>query len=222
MSALPKAIWVEDESVADAFLGSLARARHVSAPYDHWFLDAVLPEEDVSAVLALPFLPPQDAIFNGKRETNNAVRVYFNPESQARFAVCRRIAEGFLDPRVLRAIEEKTGADLSDSRLRIEYCQDTEGFWLAPHTDISVKTFSMLIYLSDDPRLINAGTDLHEGPPEFKHVASAPYGRNLGFIFVPSKNTWHAVGKRPLNGAIRKSLIVNYVTSAWRETSELS
>lgn len=212
----------EANPVVDAFLDSLASAKHGAAPYGHWLLDRVLPEEDVSAVEALPFLPPQDAIFNGKREANNSVRVYFNPENQARFTVCRRIAAGFLDGRVLRAIEEKTGADLSGSRLRIEYCQDTEGFWLAPHTDISVKTFTMLIYLSDDPRLKNAGTDIHEGPPGFKHVASAPYGRNLGFIFVPGKNTWHAVGKRPLHGAVRKSLIVNYVTRDWREASELS
>ena len=222
MSAFARTARLEDNSVADAFLGSLARSRHVASPYDHWLLDRTLPEEDVSAIEALPFLPPQEAIFDGSREANNSVRVYFNPESQARFAVCRRIAAGFLDPRVLRAIGETTGADLSDSRLRIEYCQDTEGFWLAPHTDISVKTFSMLIYLSDDPRLINAGTDIHEGPPDFEHVASAPYGRNLGFIFVPGKNTWHAVGKRPLHGAVRKSLIVNYVTSAWRATSELA
>ncbi len=220
MTAL--ALATEANPVADAFLDSLDRARHVAAPYDHWFLDGVLSEEDVSAIEALPFLPLQDALFNGKREANNAVRVYFNPETQARFAVCRRIAAGFLEPRVLRAIEETTGADLSGSRLRIEYCQDTEGFWLAPHTDISVKTFTMLIYLSDDPRLKNAGTDIHEGPPDFRHLASAPYGRNLGFIFVPGKNTWHAVGKRPLHGAVRKSLIVNYVTSAWREMSELS
>jgi hypothetical protein len=220
MTAL--ALATEANPVAEAFVDSLARAKHVAAPYDHWLLDRVLPEEDVSALLALPFLPPQDMIFNGKRETNNAVRVYFNPENQARFAVCRRIVAGFLDPGVIRAIEETTGAQLADSRLRIEYCQDTEGFWLAPHTDISVKTYSMLIYLSDDPRLKNAGTDIHEGPPDFKHVASAPYGMNLGFIFVPGKNTWHAVGKRPLHGAVRKSLIVNYVTPAWRETSELS
>ncbi len=212
----------EANPVADAFLDSLARAEHGAAPYDHWLLTGALPEEDVSAVLALPFLPPQDAIFNGKRESNNAVRVYFTPENQVRFAVCRRIAAGFLDPRVLRAVEETTGAELRGSRLRIEYCQDTEGFWLAPHTDISVKKFSMLIYLSDDARLKDAGTDIHEGPPDFRHVASAPYGRNLAFIFVPGKNTWHAVGKRPLHGAVRKSLIVNYVSADWRETSELS
>ena len=220
MTAL--ALATEANPVADAFLDSLARAKHAASPYDHWLLDRTLPEEDVSAIEALPFLPPQEAVFDGSREANNSVRVYFNPENQARFAVCRRIAAGFRDPRVLQAIEGTTGADLSGSRLRVEYCQDIEGFWLAPHTDISVKTFSMLIYLSDDARLKNAGTDIHEGPPDFKHIASAPYARNLGFIFIPGKNTWHAVGKRPLHGAVRKSLIVNYVTSAWRATSELA
>lgn len=208
--------------VADAFLDSLARAKSVAAPFQHWLLDGALPEEDVAAIEALPFAPPEGAVFDGKRESNNSVRLFFNRENQERFEVCRRVAEGFNDARVRRAIEEATGADLSDGHLRIEYCQDVEGFWLAPHTDISVKTFTLLLYLTDDPRLVHAGTDLHEGPPDFKLAASAPYGRNLGLIFVPAKNTWHALGKKPLHGAVRKSIIVNYVTSAWRETSELS
>jgi hypothetical protein len=209
-------------SVADAFLVSLAQAKSVAAPFQHWLLSGALPEEDVAAIEALPFAPPEAAVFDGKRESNNAVRVFFNRENQHRFEVCRRVAEGFNDAGVRRAIEEATGADLSDGHLRIEYCQDVEGFWLAPHTDISVKTFTMLVYLSDDPRLNHAGTDLHEGPPDFRYAGSAPYGRNLGLIFVPAKNTWHAIGKRPLHGAVRKSIIINYVTSAWRETSELS
>ncbi len=208
--------------VADAFLESLARAQSVAAPFQHWLLAGALPEEDVAAIEALPFAPPVAAVFDGKRELNNSVRVFFNRENQERFEVCRRVAEGFNDARVRRAIVEATGADLSGGHLRIEYCQDVEGFWLAPHTDISVKTFTMLLYLSDDPRLAHAGTDLHEGPPDFTYAGSAPYGRNLGLIFVPAKNTWHAIGKKPLHGAVRKSIIVNYVTSAWRETSELS
>jgi hypothetical protein len=207
---------------ADAFLACLARAKHVSTPYDYWLLENALPEEDVNAIAALPFAPPQDMTFSGRRETNNATRVYFNPENQDRFEVCRRVVAGFEDSRVRCAIEEATGADLSGAHLRIEYCQDTEGFWLEPHTDISVKKFTMLIYLSDDARLKAAGTDVHEGPPDHKYVCSAPYGKNLGLIFVPGPNTWHAVGKRPLNGAIRKSIIVNYVTSAWRDKYELA
>ncbi len=213
---------LSNTSVADAFLDSLARAESVAAPFQHWLLAGALPEEDVAAIEALPYAPPSDAVFDGKRESNNSVRVFFNRENQERFDACRRVVEGFKDPRVHRAIEAATGANLSDAQLRIEYCQDVEGFWLAPHTDISVKTFTMLLYLSDDPRLAHAGTDLHEGPPDFKYAGSAPYGRNLGLIFVPAKNTWHAIGKKPLHGAVRKSIIVNYVTSAWREKSELS
>jgi hypothetical protein len=80
----------------------------------------------------------------------------------------------------------------------------------------------MLVYFSDDPRLKNAGADVHGGPPNHKYVCSAPYGMSRGLIFVPGPDTWHAVGRRPLNGAIRKSIIINYVTSAWRDTFELA
>ncbi|HZV20358.1 MAG TPA: 2OG-Fe(II) oxygenase [Hyphomicrobiales bacterium] len=208
--------------VADAFLSCLAKAKHVSEPYDHWLLSGALPDEDVAAISALPFNPPQALVFNGKRETNNSTRVFFNRQNQAQFEVCRRLVVGFNDRRVRDAIEKETGAALAGTHLRIEYCQDTEGFWLEPHTEILVKKFTMLVYLSDDPRLKDVGTDIHEGPPDFRYVCSAPYGRNLGLIFIPGANTWHAVGKRPLGGAIRKSIIVNYVTSGWRDTFELA
>jgi hypothetical protein len=211
-----------DNPVAEAFLDCLARSKHITAPFDYWLLDRALPDEDVTAIAALPFAPPEGANFNGRRETNNSTRFFFSPENQEKFEVCRRVAAGFQDARVCKAIEEATGANLSDTKLRIEYCQDTEGFWLEPHTDIFVKKFTMLVYLSDDQRLRNAGTDVHEGPPDFKYICSAPYDKNLGLIFIPGKNTWHAVGKRPLNGAIRKSIIINYVTPDWRDTFELA
>ncbi len=213
---------LEPNAVADSFLACLARSAHITSPYDYWLLHAALPEEDVSAIAALPFAPPAGTVFNGRRETNNATRVYFNGENQERFAVCRRVVAGFQDPRVRRAIEQATGANLSGALLRIEYCQDTEGFWLEPHTDIFVKKFTMLVYLSDDPRLKKAGTDVHGGPPDYPYICSAPYGKNLGLIFIPGHNTWHAVGKRSLNGAIRKSIIINYVTSDWRDQYELA
>lgn len=222
MTVAAQAAALESNPVADSFLSSLSRSRHIASPYDYWLLEGPLPDEDVTAIAALPFAPPADAVFNGRRETNNATRVYFNSENQGRFEVCRRVVAGFQDPRVRRAIEEKTGADLSDGCLRIEYCQDRDGFWLEPHTDIFVKKFTMLVYLSDDPRLKTAGTDVHGGPPDYPYICSAPYGKNLGLIFIPGPSTWHAVGKRPLHGAIRKSIIVNYVTSDWRDKYELA
>ncbi len=207
--------------VAESFLACLENADHKTSPFDYWLLNNPLPKGDCEAITSLPFAPPQDSIFNGKRETNNSTRVYFTPENQAKHAVCRRIVEGFLDADVKRAIEKETGTDLSGTRLRIEYCQDTDGFWLEPHTDIFIKKFTMLVYLSDDINLATAGTDLHEGPPDFKYTGSAPYGRNLGVIFIPGKNTWHGVGHNPFKG-VRKSIIINYVTPDWRDTWELA
>ena len=56
MTAL--ALATEANPVAEAFVDSLARAKHVAAPYDHWLLDRVLPEEDVSALLEKRLPPP--------------------------------------------------------------------------------------------------------------------------------------------------------------------
>ena len=207
--------------VAESFRACLENAEHKRSPFDYWLLKFPLPEGDCGAIASLPFAPPQDSVFNGKRDTNNSTRVYFTPENQAKHAVCRRVVEGFADAGVKRAIEEETGTDLSGTHLRIEYCQDAEGFWLEPHTDILVKKFTMLVYLSDDLDLATAGTDIHEGPPGFEYVGSAPYEENLGVIFIPGKNSWHGAGHHPFKG-IRKSIIINYVTSDWRDSWELA
>lgn len=207
---------------ATSFLACLEAARHETRPFDYWLLENPLPDGYCDDIAILPYSPPKEnAVFDGKRDTNNDTRVYFTPENQARHPVCRRVVEGFQEPAVKKAIEAATGADLSDGHLRIEYCQDTEDFWLEPHTDIFVKKFTMLVYLSDDPGLANAGTNIHEGPPDHKFVGAAPYGRNKGVIFIPGENTWHGFGHYPIKG-IRKSIIINYVTSEWRDKWELA
>ena len=204
-----------------AFLDCLARSRHETRPFDYWLLTNALPADDVEDILNLPFAPPANITFNGRRETNNATRVYFTKDNQAAYPVCKRVVEGFNHPGVRQTIERVTGAELTDACLRIEYCQDTAGFWLEPHTDILVKKFTMLVYLSDDPALKLAGTDILEGPPDFKYVTSAPFGKNLGVIFIPGHNTWHGAGHNKVQG-LRRSIIINYVTPAWRDTWELA
>jgi len=207
--------------IADTFLGCLKRAKHLSKPFHHWLLSGALPIEDVEAVANLPLPPPSGVKFDGRRETNNSTRMFFTAENQEKYPVCRRIAGAFKQPRTRKLIEATTGADLSDGHLRIEYCQDAPGFWLEPHTDIFVKKYTMLVYLSDDPKLSMAGTDIHEGPPAFKYVGTAPYGKNLGVIFIPGVDTWHGVGHHPIT-QLRKSIIINYVTSDWRDKWEFA
>ncbi|MBS0244560.1 MAG: 2OG-Fe(II) oxygenase, partial [Proteobacteria bacterium] len=115
----------------------------------------------------------------------------------------------------------ETGTDLSQGHLRVEYCQDVNGFWLEPHVDISVKLFTMLVYLSDDPALYDAGTDIYDASPEHKLVGTAPYEKNKGLIFIPGTDTWHGFTPRPIKG-VRKSIIINYVSPAWRDKYELA
>lgn len=207
--------------LAAQLLSSLAGSQHVREPFDYWVLDEVLPAGVVDSIAALPFKPPEPTVFDGRRETNNSSRVYFTPENRARFKVCDEVAAAFSDAHVVDALEAATGADLSQGLLRIEYCQDVDGFWLEPHLDISVKLFTMLVYLSGDPELHDAGTDIYDASPAHRLAATAPYERNKGLIFIPGANTWHGFSKRPIRG-VRKSLIVNWVTPAWRDKWELA
>lgn len=203
------------------FLQCLQAAQHATAPYDHWLLQDALPEADIEAIAALPFAPPGTAIFNGKRETNNATRVYFTRDNQNKFPVCAAMVEAFTHPEMLAALTAATGAPVAQGHLRIEYCQDVDGFWLEPHLDISVKLFTMLVYLSDDPNLYDAGTDIYDATPEHNRVATVPYEKNKGLIFIPGRDTWHGFSRRPIRG-LRKSIIINYVTDAWRDKWELT
>jgi len=203
----------------ERFLTSLRQSHRGTSPYRHWLLSNVLGKDVAAGIAALPFAPPVIEDTQGKRETHNASRVYFDPENQQRFPVCATVAQTLQDPRAIRAIERTCRTDLSGTYLRIEYCQDTGRFWLEPHTDIGVKKFTMLIYLSREPGSENYGTDIYDGPEHC--VARAPCQFNGGLIFVPADNTWHGFRPRTITG-IRKTVIVNYVTDEWRSRHELA
>jgi hypothetical protein len=207
--------------VTRSVLASFDRSTHRREPYDYWLLSNVLPDETCEGIASLPFPAPHAPVFDGRRESNNSTRVYFNPENQARFPACRALAQAFDSDAVRRSIERLTGTRLANGKLRIEYCQDRDGFWLEPHVDIPVKLFTMLVYLAKEPELSDAGTDIFDASPEHKRVATAPCEWNKGLIFIPGKNTWHGFSPRPIRG-LRKSIIVNYVAPEWRAVDELA
>lgn len=205
-------------AVAQSFLRCLDGSTSAAQPYRHWLLSNALPEDSADAIAALPWGPPPVSDTYGKRETNNASRTYFGAENRAKHDVCEQVAQAFQSRAVTDAIQKTCAVDLSGTNLRIEYCQDTEGFWLEPHTDIGVKKYTMLVYLSKGPGCEDWGTDVLDGTKTI--VARAPYAFNEGLIFIPGTDTWHGFAKRPING-VRKSIIVNYVSPEWRARQEL-
>ncbi len=207
------------DSVKAQFLSSINNSKSDDKPYPHWFLEDVFPKDIALELKDMDWPAPDLGGVSGTREAHNATRSYFDVEAQEEHEVCQLVADTLQSADVVKAIEEKFNTSLSGTYLRIEYGQDTDGFWLQPHTDIGVKLFTMLIYLSDGEGHEELGTDIYADADT--HVGSSPFGHNQAMIFVPADNTWHGFEKRPIKG-IRKSLIVNYVSDEWRAREQLA
>lgn len=209
---------VETDDMIATLLRSLDGAQGGTIPFRHWSFDTALPAKTLVTIAALPFAPPV-AVAAGRREIINSTRVFFSTETCARFPVCAAVAATLQNEIVVERLQALCDIDLGRSFLRIEYCQDTDGFWLEPHTDIGAKLFTMLIYLSTEGGVEDWGTDLMN--PAEDVLVTVPYRANTGIIFVPGSDTWHGFRKRTIAG-IRRSLIVNYVKPEWRSRHELA
>lgn len=205
--------------IARDFATSLAGARYAVEPFPHWLIQRPFGQDIGRALADLPFAPPLVGDTNGRRETHNSTRIFFDQAQQTEHPICRAVGQAFQSSGTADAIERATGADLQGTSLRIEYCLDLEGFWLEPHTDIGAKRFTMLIYLSDDLDAEAWGTDLYSGPDTHHSRVRATF--DTGLIFIPSSDTWHGFGRRPISG-VRRSLIINYVGPEWRARHELA
>jgi hypothetical protein len=207
------------EDVVRIFQHCVDTAKRSEQPYRHWTLKGCLPSDSVEDIVALPFEAPSLDGISGKRELHNKTRKYFDVENRGRFPVCEAVAQAFQDRRVTSHIERAFSTDLKGTYLRIEFAQDIDGFWLEPHTDLGVKVFTMLLYLSKDDSHGDLGTDIYDG--EKRHVARSPFAPNAAMVFIPDSNTYHGFEKRPIKG-VRTSLIINFVTNEWRAREQLS
>jgi len=206
-------------TVQASLMVAFATARAESAPYRHWMVNGVFPAGMSATLGRLPFPSPDLHGVSGKRELHNDQRHYFDAANMARFPVCGAVADAFQSSSVVRAIERATGARLSGAYVRLEYAQDTDGFWLEPHTDLGVKRFTMLIYLAGASDQGDLGTDLFADPATW--ARRTPFVDNSALVFVPGKDTWHGMTRRPIIG-VRRTVIMNYVTDEWRAREQLA
>lgn len=207
------------EQVKATLKASVGAAEAHERPYPHWFVRNVFPPDVYRTLKDMPFPVADLDGVSGTREAHNADRVYFAGRNLEDFENCRAAAEAFQDKEVVRLFDDAFGGSIEDTYLRIEYAQDIDGFWLKPHTDIGVKAFTMLIYMSNDPSHADLGTDIYADADT--HVGRSPFEPNSAMIFVPSNRTWHGFEKRPIHG-VRRSIIVNYVTNEWRAREQLA
>ena len=207
------------DDIKAAVRASLEARRSFDKPYPYFLVDDLFPAAVARELAELPFRAPGLDGVSGKRELHNDTRRYFDAETNAEFPVMGRIAEALQSADIVSEIARAFDAPLDDTFLRLEYAQDVDGFWLEPHTDLGVKKFTCLIYLSDGPGHDKLGTDIYASKEQ--HVGAPPFTPNSAMIFVPGSDTWHGFEKRPIEG-VRRSVILNYVTHAWRAREQLS
>ncbi len=206
------------EAIKAQIGASLAAATISETPYRHWALKGLFPDTVVDALFDLPVKAPDLGGVSGERELHNDSRTYFDKDNIERRPVCAAVARAFHDPDTALMIAEATGADLDGCYLRIEFAQDITGFWLRPHTDLGVKRLTLLYYLAE-PGQEDLGTDIYAAADRW---AKRPaFLCNEALMFVPSDHTWHGFEPRAIAG-VRKSIIVNYVTDAWRDREQLA
>jgi hypothetical protein len=210
---------ISSEAIVETMLASIDASKRTDQPYKHWFLTKCLPDDVADALLGLPFPPPDLGGISGKREVHNATRKYSDQENMQKHAVCKALNDAFQDPRVTQRVADYFGTNLDGTYLRVEFAQDTNGFWLEPHTDLGVKLFTMLLYMSKDPSHKDLGTDIYD--TDKKHVARSPFQSNAAMVFVPSGITYHGFEARQIDG-VRKSVIINYVSNEWKAREQLA
>ncbi|MFM8701930.1 MAG: 2OG-Fe(II) oxygenase [Hyphomicrobiales bacterium] len=202
-----------------AFFASMNAVQVKDYPYRHWLVFDIFPVEIAEQLANLPFPVPDIGGISGQRDLHNATRQYFDRDNIQKYLLCKEVAEHFQSKSTIESLQNTFGIDLAGTYLRLEYAQDTDGFWLEPHTDLGVKKFTMLIYLSDGEGHDQLGTDIYSAKDA--HVGRSVFQRNAAMVFIPADNTWHGFEKRTIKG-VRKSLILNYVTPEWRAREQLA
>lgn len=171
--------------------------------------------EDIAA-LELPVSGVGD--LSGKREYHNDTRHYIDQANIAAHECAASLAHAFQAPRMVALIEAFFKTAIDGTFLRIEYAQDTSGFWLEPHTDLGVKRLTLLLYLPNAGGQDDLGTDIYNADKSW--AKRAPFAPNSAMAFVPGGDTYHGFEAREIKG-VRKSLILNYVTTDWRDRDQL-
>ncbi len=211
---------IHEQNIIAGAASSFTHAELKTTPYKHWLFEGALPEPMCQDIVALPIYPADGYDTMGKRDSHNELRQFVSPAMRKEYAVFNELANIFSDKAVIKSIEQLCNVSFSGSYLRIEYCQDKNGFWLEPHMDIKEKLITIQIYLNTGEGAEDLGTDIYN--PDKSYFGRAPSVMNQGMIFVPKEpNSFHGFEKRKIPDT-RRSLIINYVTDDWRARHELA
>jgi hypothetical protein len=199
-------------------------------PFAHAIFDNFLPADRYRAlvdVLATENFKPVEK-FGGTRGYDSRDALYFDTVMPS--SVCRHpefwsalLADVFFNPELVQAFVDKVAphtpfrsakAFLERSkRLTLQVIRDRGGYSLGPHTDVSVKLGTLLLYVPEisgefegagtvmfkhsDPAFSCPAGSRHYPFAGFHEAKSVPYKSNTAFLFARSARSFHGVKAVP-------------------------
>jgi len=191
-------------------------------PYLHYETDGGSLPSDFARELSVVVLDeaPATSSYTGTRADYKDSRVFIKKDGNFSEKILAEIK--YLDSQDFKQkLTDLFGVNHMKTRLRVELVEDSNGFFQIPHLDVPQKKITWLTYLGSSDKVgDDAGTDIFDS--EKKFVKSAKFEFNNGLIFFPGVDTWHGFSEGKEIKSKRRVLIINYVSSDWRDVHELA
>ena len=185
-------------------------------PFYHYLIEDCLPKKYLKKIIEISdSINPSESVSGTRGDIKN--RFFINKKNNAELGNFLNNHFKTLTKKMYKDLNNKNISLLNKSKSRLEITHDGPGFWQIPHLDEKDKLITIIVYLGENVNN-DLGTDVFNKDKSF--CKTIPYGMNLGFSFVPSKNSWHGFRKGKFTEGTRKLLIVNFVLN-WKSTNEL-
>jgi hypothetical protein len=210
--------WNGDSSSMDETCYQILTANKFTYPFLHWTIINIIPTDLLLSLSLITCSTNQPYSCNGLREGTNR-RIPITVDAIATNETFANVANIFCDRLVVQSLRHTTGKSINESKLRISLCIDQQGFWLKPHTDISKKLLTIIIYINQTQKSEKLGTDLYDAMGNLIYRTSSE--ANNALLFIPSQDTYHGFEKSFITGE-RRTLIINYVNDEWKDVHDLT
>jgi hypothetical protein len=218
-----------EEGVLDHVVAAVEQAPLQVDPFAHSYVEHVFPEDVYEEILSsLPepqlFEPlyHKDALQPDGRTTRStftldAAHMATLPARQR--SVLERVeavmgSAALRDALLLRygdVLRQRFGDGWRSVALEgtVKLQRDTPGYRIGVHPDTADKVVLLQLYLARDDAHRSMGTSIYRrtGPEAYERVDTLAFGRNTGFSFARTSESWHGV--EPID-AERYSLTLNY------------
>lgn len=217
--------------LAEFVRSSIDTCRVVDEPFFHLEFDRVFPDDVYAAMRAgMPEAAeyrPMSGRVKSREANPTRVKLDLFPEYTRRLPAAKRpvwdVVGRALRSAIVKQAFVRRLAPVLSRRFGSGYAtvglypipiltRDIAGYSISPHTDTLWKGITVQLYLPADDSAPHLGTVFHSKLPDgsLKRDRQMRFGRNTGYAFAVSDDTWHSADEVALDIRSRDSILLTY------------